>query len=131
MRPLLFRLLLCVTLLLNGIGSGMASVHVAMMDMSAGPAHTTPVTAADGGCPHAAGARTDGAHDDRDAPAPAADDGDCLKLCAGICLQHCHVLPMAHAPATTAAVQLAPVPPLSAGPPSVRANPLLRPPIAA
>lgn len=128
-RPLLLRLLLCVTLLLNGIGSGMASVHVAMMDMPHGSAHAMPDAPADAPCPHAAA--VDGMHDRPPAAAPQADDSDCMKLCAGICLQHCHVLPMTHLAAAEPPARIAPVPPLRSGPPFVRANPLLRPPIAA
>ncbi|MCD9006218.1 CopL family metal-binding regulatory protein [Luteimonas sp. XNQY3] len=131
MRPLLFRLLLCVTLLLNGIGSGMASVHVAIMEMSAGPVLALSVEPAVADCPHAGAARADATHGDRHPAAPDADDSDCMKLCVGICMQHCHVLPMALASATPVPAQLAPVTPLSAGPPSVRPHPLLRPPISA
>lgn len=130
-RPFLLRLLLCVTLLLNGIGAGMASVHVAMMDMPSGPTPAMQVEPAGADCPHAGAARAAATHDDPHPAAPGADDSDCLELCMGICMQQCHVLSIASASAMPMAAQLAPVPPLVAGPPSVRPHPLLRPPIAA
>lgn len=142
-RPLLPRLLLCAILLLNGIGSAVASTHVALAAWAGGvpvtathrtgPASDTP--AAD--CPHTAGQTTAA-----DAPAAAAHaahaaegaagtgDAECLKLCLEICLQQCQAM---------LATGLAGPPPVprtvlpvdrAAAPAADAAYPPLRPPIA-
>lgn len=125
MRPVLFRLLLCVTLLLNGIGSGVASVHVGMMGLAPQAGLVDQVDPAAGHCPHADA----DAHDGR---VPADAEGSaCMKLCADICLQHCNVLPTMRMAEALPPIQLAPARSLVAGPPSIQPSPLLRPPITA
>jgi hypothetical protein len=114
-RPCLFRLLLCALLLLNGIGSAMASVHVMQMEAaaSAGMAHS-----ADADCPHAAAGT----------PAPPADDG-CLERCVDICMQHAPALPVGHVIDAAPAARQGPAVLHAQGPASKQPYPPLRPPI--
>ncbi|MCD9032427.1 CopL family metal-binding regulatory protein [Luteimonas sp. Y-2-2-4F] len=131
MPQVLLRLLLCASLLINGIGSAMASAHVALA-MGAPAQHaasTDPHAAAEADCPHAAAASTDDPADH--GHHAGGGDVDCVELCLHICLQHAHALqpavdgagPLPHASrprveARTAPASRAPFPPT-------------RPPIAA
>ncbi|PJJ96749.1 hypothetical protein CO641_12905 [Lysobacteraceae bacterium NML91-0213] len=130
--PLLFRLLLCVTLLLNGIGSVTASVHVQLDALSGEPA-AAPRPADRPDCGHASAAPAD------IAPAPAkaapdqpADDvGDCMQLCMDLSLQPVQALAAVPALPPTAGVPAAPATRVIPGPASGPRPPPLRPPIAA
>lgn len=131
MPQVLLRLLLCASLLINGIGSAMASAHVALA-MGAPAQHATDAdahAAAGVDCPHAATPAADmpadhGHH-------AGTGDVDCVELCLDICLQHAHALQ----PAVEGAGPLPPAtsPRVEARPaPASRAPfPPTRPPIAA
>ncbi len=91
---LLLRLLLCLSLMLNGIGTATANARMAAMDAhgAAGMAH--PAQPAE---PQAAPADDgDCAHHPADAapsqPMPH-EDGGCLQSCLAMCLHHCHAVP--------------------------------------
>lgn len=87
---LLFRLLLCVTLLLNGTGAAIASVHVAL---AAPTADISPADAPmDVDCPHAG--VTGHPSPPADAP-PAPVDTGCMQLCLDLSLQQAQALPVA------------------------------------
>lgn len=94
----LLRLLLCLSLMLNGIGTATANARMAAMEAhgDAGATHL-PQPAE----PQAALADTDDcAHHAAEAAQPLSpephaphDDGGCLPSCLAMCLQHCHAVP--------------------------------------
>lgn len=141
MPSLFLRLLLCVALLFNGMGSAMASAHLAAMGLQAEAAtgvHAE-AEAVDGECPHAArtAAAAHGESSDRGdrshtAAMPSSSaDADCFERCLDLCMQHCQALigglAAIAAPLPGAGVAV-PVPEGQALP---LPHPLLRPPIAA
>jgi hypothetical protein len=137
MPSLFLRLLLCATLLLNGMGSAMASAHLAAMGLETEAVAMTdaaPMAADD--CPHA-GRQDAATHDGTAAHARGADaapdtaDADCVQRCLDLCMQQCQALigglaaigaslPGAGVLAMDASGQASPLP-----------HPLLRPPIGA
>jgi hypothetical protein len=137
MPSLFLRLLLCVALLFNGMGSAMASAHLAVMGLQAEAttAEQAGAQAADDECPHAA--RTAAGHgegSDRSHTAampPASADADCFERCLDLCMQHCQALigglAAIAAPLPGAGVAV----PVPEGQASSLPHPLLRPPIAA
>ncbi|TDK25060.1 CopL family metal-binding regulatory protein [Luteimonas aestuarii] len=135
MKSLVLRLLLCATLLFNGMASAVASAHVAMMALDAGAmAEAAQPEGHDMGvdCPHAAmQAAATQASPSHAAPAsPAGVDTDCLQQCIDVCLQHCQAMITAM-PAVATAPHAAAVPmPAPAGQAAPMRHPLLRPPIA-
>lgn len=126
-RSFLLRLLLCTTLLLNGMGASVASAHIALMDLQQAAA-TAAMMEGGEDCPHAA-AMADTMHGAHAEHAGKAE-GDCLERCLDLCLQHCH--------AVLAAVQFPPPAPAPgllplrahAPPASAAQYPPLRPPIS-
>ncbi|WP_024892003.1 CopL family metal-binding regulatory protein [Luteimonas huabeiensis] len=129
MPQALLRLLLCASLLINGLGSAVASAHVALASEALARSAATADAHAPAGtdCPHAAAAA--------DAPAdpggPAgAGEVDCIERCLDLCLQH--------APLAPAPPRAGPLPPASTlrgqdrpAPASRAPFPPTRPPIAA
>lgn len=94
--PVLIRILLCASLLLNGIGSAAASARMAMADMRmaapAAAAAGAPAASSTGDCGHAVA-------DGRSLPAPASpsadgahDDDECLRSCMELCRHPCQAL---------------------------------------
>ncbi|TKS54990.1 CopL family metal-binding regulatory protein [Luteimonas yindakuii] len=130
MRPLLLRLFLCITLLLNGIGSGMASVHVQLGALAGDAVAEAMASAADPDCPHAGGAVPSPAPALHPA-APGPGDTDCLKLCMDLSLQPAQAL--ATPPGLLPAAQPPDAPAMraTAGVASAARPPPLRPPIRA
>lgn len=130
--PLLFRLLLCATLLLNGIGSVTASVHV-QLDALTGEPSAEALSADRPDCGHATAAPADIAP----APAgaapeqPSSDVGDCMQLCMDLSLQPVQALAAVPALPPTAGAPAAPATRVTPGPASSPPPPPLRPPIAA
>ena len=134
MNRILLHVLLCVTLLLNGMASAVASAHVAGMDVrtvEAARALVDEPPAADSHCPHAdrampveslAGHLTQGADD---------EDEHCRTLCLELCMQHFQALVavadgVAVMPAASTVPAAGPV-----APATMRPLRLLRPPISA
>ena len=131
---ILLHVLLCVTLLLNGMASAVASAHVAGMDVPAAEAagaSATQVEAVDSHCPHAERAVP---HDVIAGQPPiAADDTDedCRTLCLELCMQHFQALivttdGVAVMPSASSVPVAGPV-----APATMRPRLLLRPPISA
>lgn len=134
-KALVLRLLLCATLLFNGMASAFASAHVAMMafhDGAVAEAAQAEDPGMDVDCPHAAmQAAAAQANPPDAAPAsPAGVETDCLQQCIDLCLQHCQALitamPAAATPPHAASVPM----PARAGQAAPMRHPLLRPPIA-
>jgi hypothetical protein len=144
MPSLFLRLLLCAALLFNGMGSAMASAHLAMMGLhaEATTAVRAEAQAADGECPHAArtavaghGDGSDRAdHGDRSHAAampPASVDADCFERCLDLCMQHCQAVIGAIAAIAAPLPGAGVLVPVVVGQTSPLPHPLLRPPIAA
>lgn len=144
MPSLFLRLLLCAALLFNGMGSAMASAHLAAMELQADATTAVPAEppAAAGDCPHAArmaaAAHGDGSeHGDRSDRSPAAAmpqasaDADCYERCLDLCMQHCQALIGTVAAITAPLSGAGVLVPVTAGQASPLPHPLLRPPIAA
>ena len=94
MFSLSLRLLLCLALMLNGIGTATANTRMAAMEAhgAAGMGHPSPAepqdTLADAGdCAHHSAAAAP------PQPVPHDDDGGCLQSCLAMCLHHCHAVP--------------------------------------
>ena len=93
MFSLSLRLLLCLALMLNGIGTATANARMAAMDAhgAAGmarasqPAEPQAAPADDGDCAHH--------HAEAAPPQPMPHDDDCPQYCLAMCLHHCHALP--------------------------------------
>nr|WP_255683431.1 CopL family metal-binding regulatory protein [Luteimonas sp. MHLX1A] len=121
-------MLLCATLLLNGIGSAMASVHV-QLEALASDVMTAP--AAEGhDCGHPVAALADTPHA---APEPERAPGvtDCMKLCMDLSLQPVQVLSALPALPPATRTVAAPVKRVAPGLASTPRPPPLRPPIGA
>ncbi|MBP6799293.1 MAG: CopL family metal-binding regulatory protein [Luteimonas sp.] len=99
MSALLLRLLLCLSLMLNGIGTATANARMAAMDAhgAAGMAHPSQPAEPQPAEPQAAPADGgDCAHHPAEAAPPQPmphDDDDCLQSCLAMCLHHCHAVP--------------------------------------
>lgn len=95
--PRLLRLLLCLSLMLNGIGTATANARMAAMEVNgtAGMAH--PAHPSQPAEPPAAPANDgDCAHHRADTAPPAPmphDDSDCLQSCLAMCLHNCYAVP--------------------------------------
>lgn len=126
----LIRLLLCLTLLLNGMGSAAASAHGTSMGPHAGHGADTDEVPAGADavvfptCPHGPLPITSTSVD----PLPA--EMDCAEICLEICLQHGHALLPAVATGTWPPARPLPLVLPAAGPSSLALYPPLRPPIA-
>lgn len=92
----LLRLLLCLSLMLNGIGTATASARMAAMESHGAAGVAQPqvepqAAVADAGeCPHHA---AEAAQPQAPDPRMPHDDGECLQSCLAMCLQHCHAVP--------------------------------------
>nr|AOH35565.1 hypothetical protein BGP89_03685 [Luteimonas sp. JM171] len=126
----LIRLLLCVILLSNGMGSAVASAYGSLMGPH--PVHGAEAGDLAGGadaathrdCPH-------GALDVAPTPAgPLAVEMDCLEACLDICLQHGHALLVASIAGAWPSVHHLLLAPPAVPRPSLAPFPPLRPPIA-
>lgn len=138
---LLLRLLLCASLLSNGIGSATAATRMAVQQaQAAGPAAaaveaTRTAGTATSHCGHG------DADDAVDAPAAAPagtahhggmapGDGDCAQRCLDLCMPHSYVPPGFRAPLAAPGVAAQPVRPDVTGLRSPPSPPPVRPPIA-
>lgn len=128
MFPALFRLLLCLCLLVDVVAPAVAATHVAIAAIGGGP--TTPAATGEA---DRHGAMTD-CHTLRDAaaPAPAAptQDDDCLQRCLDLCLQHGVATMPAMTPLPPAGPAGSPARHVQAQIDDPQAFPPLRPPIA-
>lgn len=131
----LTRLLLCLALMLDSVGTAMATARMAAMDPHGTPvmAHAMPAEPAprapanDEDCAHhAAGA------DAAQAPEPASPHAgdDCLRSCLAMCMQHCHAVAGVAVPLFLAGDAQAPATRESAGAGAQSSPPPVRPPIA-
>lgn len=133
----LLQVLLCASVLLNGVGAASASVRVATMALEVAAPAAAQVADSDcheaaGSAGHAAGMRM------THAAMPAAaddlhgqhDEQECLQFCMDICMQHCHALFGGHALPASAQPGTAPLASLDTGLQSLPRLPPIRPPIA-
>lgn len=139
----LLQLLLCASVLLNGVTAATASVRVAAMALEVPAAiASNAAAAADPGCHDAAAT---GGHQAgmgmahaamaaSDLPAADAhsghDEQECLQFCMDICMQHCHALFGGHALPPSLLAEAAPLVSLDTGLQSLPRLPPIRPPIA-
>ena len=131
----LTRLLLCLALLLNGVGTAMATARMAATDMHgpSGTAHAMPAAQApqapanDDDCAHHAAAA-----DKAQAPEPASPHAgdDCLRSCLAMCMQHCPAVAGVALPLFPAGDAQAPATREAAGAGAQSSPPPVRPPIA-
>lgn len=127
LRSLLPRLILSLILICNGIGSAMASAHMAQMEASGtGSAmlQAEETTTMGDDCGHGADASAPPAHS-----TPQEDD-ECLQSCLAMCLQHCHTMTGVTVALALADIGAAPVLPETSGVLPSPASPPMRPPIA-
>lgn len=130
----LLQLLLCASVLLNGVAAATASVRVAAMALDA----AVPVaTAADPDCHDlATGASHEAGMHMTHAAVSAADihsghgQQECLQFCMDICMQHCQALFGGHALPSSPQAGAAPLASLDTGLQSLPRLPPIRPPIA-
>lgn len=123
--PVLTRLLLCLCLLLNGIGTATAGARMAAMELQgAQAAMPAAAVAVETDCAgHAAATPT--------LPdTPPHDDSQCLAACLAMCLQHGQAVPVRIALLLAPGFVLPPAAPLLASPRIAPAPPPVRPPIA-
>jgi len=131
----LTRLLLCLALVLNGVGTAVASARMAATDMHGRPdtAHAMPAgeaaqaPASDGDCAHHAA--TADAAQAPEPPSPHAGD-DCTQSCLAMCMQHCHAVAGIAMPLVLADDAQAPGTRESADAGAQSSPPPVRPPIA-
>lgn len=138
--PILIRILLCASLLLNGIGSATASARMGAMElrMGADAAHAAAIE-------HAAGSAADDCDHDKpgsaspDASLPSSaapgadtahDDDDCVRICLELCMHHYQAVFGLHACVAEPGIAAEPLRPGLPGPRSPSSPPPTRPPIA-
>ncbi len=126
--PVLIRILLCASLLLNGIGPAAASVRMAAGAPHAATGSATAPAASD--CDHAVPG-------DAALPTPASHhadmthgDDECLQSCMELCRHHCQAVFGLHASVAKPGSATEPVQRDVSGPRSMSAPPPIRPPIA-
>ncbi len=93
---LLLRLLLCLSLMLNGIGTATANARMAAMDAhgAAGMAHPSPPAEPQDALADAGDCAHHPAEAAQPQPQPMPHDGDdCTQSCLAMCLHHCHAVP--------------------------------------
>ena len=130
MRSLLFRLLLCITLLLNGIGSVMASVHV-QLEMLTGDTVAASVEATPEGHDCGQSALPEATAQTAPEREPQPGVTDCMKLCMELSLQPVQALAALPALAPITPAVDAPARRVAPGLASTPRLPPLRPPIGA
>lgn len=124
--PVLTRLLLCLCLLLNGIGSAAAGARMAAMELQGAQAATTA---------QADAPETDCAGHAATPPPPRPDapphgDSQCRAACLAMCLQHAQAVPVRIAVLLAPGFAPPPAAPLLVSPRIAPAPPPVRPPIA-
>ena len=130
---ILLHVLLCVTLLLNGMASAVASAHLAGMDVRAAEAARASMDeppVADSHCPHSERAMPVDVNAAQLPQGAADQEEDCRTLCLELCMQHFQAL-------IVASDGVAVMPPASSvpvagpvAPATMRPHLLLRPPIS-